>query len=316
MAEVSLKTSSLSKLSEESIKLLAAEMVLSELSEGDVLIAENAHQSEAFLVSSGSVARFKEHPETQSPLEMNRIEAGAVSGFFHIFKNDPAYYTLRVVSEKASVWKITAESFKKLLTTNDSFFSSWLNYVHGEVRAQSKVIRSFSPNSQQGSKIRVAFFDSTAWTYAAFDKEVFQKEFDFQFFKQRLDEDTARLASGCQVICAFVNDNLGEGVLRVLNSLGVEMIAMRCAGFDRVAVEHAKVYKMTIARVPAYSPYAVAEHAIALLLSLNRRIHRAYQRTRDANFDLRGLIGFDLYGKTAGVVGTGKSDLFDTSLYV
>lgn len=94
--------------------------------------------------------------------------------------------------------------------------------------------------------------------------------------------------------------------MRALNSFGIEMIALRCAGFDKVSIDHVKVYKMTVARVPAYSPYAVAEHAIALLLSLNRRLHRAYQRTRDANFDLTGLIGFDLYGKTAGIIGTGK----------
>jgi len=99
---------------------------------------------------------------------------------------------------------------------------------------------------------------------------------------------------------------LGESVLSVLHNAGVKMIALRCAGFDKVSIDHVKVYQMTVARVPAYSPYAVAEHAIALLLALNRRIHRAYQRTRDANFDLRGLIGFDLYGKTAGVIGTGK----------
>ena len=144
------------------------------------------------------------------------------------------------------------------------------------------------------------------WTYAAFDVAKFKANYEFQFHSERLDESTVRLANGSKAVCCFVNDDLSANVLKALHSFDIEMIALRCAGFDRVSIDHAKGYNMTVARVPAYSPYAIAEHAISLLLSLNRKIHRAYQRTRDANFDLHGLIGFDMHGKTAGVIGTGK----------
>lgn len=130
--------------------------------------------------------------------------------------------------------------------------------------------------------------------------------FELTFFEPKLVEETAALAAGHPVVCAFVNDRLDAPVLRRLHELGVQLVALRSAGFNHVDLEEAVRLGLTVARVPAYSPHAVAEHALALILSLNRKVHRAYNRVRDGNFSIEGLLGFDLHGKTVGVIGTGR----------
>ena len=121
-----------------------------------------------------------------------------------------------------------------------------------------------------------------------------------------LNESTARLAEYCEVVCIFVNDNGSRKVLEKLAALGVKIMALRCAGFNNVDLKAAQELGIQVVRVPAYSPEAVAEHTIGLMMTLNRRIHRAYQRTREANFSLEGVIGFNMHGRTVGVIGTGK----------
>ncbi|WP_386687671.1 2-hydroxyacid dehydrogenase [Lonepinella sp. MS14437] len=130
--------------------------------------------------------------------------------------------------------------------------------------------------------------------------------FDLHFFDFQLNVDTTKMAEGCQAVCIFVNDNADQAVLEKLAEYGVTIVALRCAGFNNVDLKSAKQLGLKVVRVPAYSPEAVAEHAVGLMMSLNRHIHRAYQRTRDANFSLEGLIGFNMHGRTAGIIGTGK----------
>lgn len=129
---------------------------------------------------------------------------------------------------------------------------------------------------------------------------------DLVFLETSLRLPTAGLAEGCDAVCAFVNDDLGATVLERLAEMGIRHIALRSAGFNHVDLEAAGRLGFTVARVPAYSPHAVAEHTVGLILALNRQIHRAYARVRDGNFALDGLMGFDLHGRTVGVVGTGK----------
>lgn len=138
--------------------------------------------------------------------------------------------------------------------------------------------------------------------------ELVNKEFGFEleFFDFLLSAKTAKVAQGCEAVCIFVNDDASREVLTELAALGVKIIALRCAGFNNVDLVAAKELGLQVVRVPAYSPEAIAEHAVGLMMSLNRRIHRAYQRTRDANFSLEGLIGFNMHNRTAGVIGTGK----------
>ena len=133
--------------------------------------------------------------------------------------------------------------------------------------------------------------------------------FELEFFDFLLTEKTAKTANGCEGVCIFVNDDASRPVLEELKKHGVKFIALRCAGFNNVDLDAAKELGLRVVRVPAYSPEAVAEHAIGMMMTLNRRIHRAYQRTRDANFSLEGLTGFTMHGKTAGVIGTGKIGL-------
>ncbi|MCT4703925.1 2-hydroxyacid dehydrogenase [Enterobacteriaceae bacterium H20N1] len=130
--------------------------------------------------------------------------------------------------------------------------------------------------------------------------------FEPEFYDFLLTEKTAKTAHGCDGVCIFVNDDGSRPVLEELKKQGVKFIALRCAGFNNVDLDAAKELNLPVVRVPAYSPEAVAEHAIGMMMCLNRRIHRAYQRTRDANFSLEGLTGFTMFGKTAGIIGTGK----------
>lgn len=150
---------------------------------------------------------------------------------------------------------------------------------------------------------KIAFFDTKPYDRIWFDK--LNTEYDIKYIDYKLTPDTAAAARGCKAAVAFVNDTINSETIDELCSAGVRLIAMRCAGYNNVDLRYAKD-KIDIVRVPVYSPYAVAEHTMALLLTLNRKIHKAFIRTRDFNFSLNGLIGFDLHGKTAGVIGTGQ----------
>jgi D-lactate dehydrogenase len=129
---------------------------------------------------------------------------------------------------------------------------------------------------------------------------------EIHFFEPHLNEVTASLAAGFDAVCVFVNDRINAAVIATLASLGIRLVVLRCAGYNNVDLAAAKKRRITVLRVPGYSPYAVAEHAVGLMLALNRKLHRAYNRVREGNFALDGLLGFDVYGKTAGIIGTGK----------
>ena len=153
--------------------------------------------------------------------------------------------------------------------------------------------------------MKIAFFDAKPYDMPSFDKYAEMGGVTVKYFETRLNEDTVELAQGADAVCVFVNDTVNAAVIDRLCDLGVRAIALRCAGFNNVDVKHAEG-KIAVVRVPAYSPHAVAEHTMALLLTSIRRIHKAYIRSRDFNFSLNGLTGFDLYGKTVGIIGTGR----------
>lgn len=152
---------------------------------------------------------------------------------------------------------------------------------------------------------KVAVFDAKPYDKAVFDKINETYGFELKYYKEHLDFNNVILATGADAVCIFVNAVVDKRVIDKLVELGVKLIALRCAGFNNVDVSYAKG-KIRVVRVPEYSPHAIAEHTLALMLSLNRKIHKAFNRTRDWNFSLNGFQGFDMYGKTVGVVGTGK----------
>lgn len=150
----------------------------------------------------------------------------------------------------------------------------------------------------------IAFFDAKPY-----DRESFMRfaddEINIRFFENKLNRDTVSMAACCDGVCAFVNDEINRDVIDALEKYGVGVVALRCAGYNNVELKYA-AGRITVLRVPAYSPYAIAEHTMGMILTLNRKLHRAYIRTRDHNFSLEGLTGFDLHGKTVGIIGTGK----------
>lgn len=150
----------------------------------------------------------------------------------------------------------------------------------------------------------VAFFDTKPYDTTSFARFA-DEEINMRFFENKLNADTVSMTACCDAVCAFVNDNIDRTVIDKLCEYGVGVIAMRCAGYNNVDLKSARG-RIRVVRVPAYSPYAVAEHTIGMILTLNRKLHRAYIRTRDHNFSLDGLTGFDLRGKTVGIIGTGK----------
>jgi D-lactate dehydrogenase len=154
--------------------------------------------------------------------------------------------------------------------------------------------------------MRIAVFSTKKWTRDAFDRLNADFGFEFSYFEAHLCVETAPLVEGYDAVCVFVNDDVNARVLEIIHAKGIRIVALRCAGFNNVDLEKAAELDMCVMRVPAYSPHAVAEHTIGLILDLNRKIHRAYNRVRDGNFALDGLLGFDLYRKTVGVIGTGK----------
>ncbi|WP_194756531.1 2-hydroxyacid dehydrogenase [Aliidiomarina indica] len=157
--------------------------------------------------------------------------------------------------------------------------------------------------------MKIAFFSSKTYDRNSFTQANAGHAHDMTFFELPLNQDSAKLAQGYTAVCVFVNDIVNKHVLELLKAGGTELIVLRCAGFNNVDLVTAEQLGITVARVPAYSPHAVAEHALALILTLNRKTHRAYNRVREGNFALDGLLGFDLAGKTVGVVGAGKIGL-------
>lgn len=161
----------------------------------------------------------------------------------------------------------------------------------------------------------VVVFDTKSYDEISLRQEADAVRIDWRFHPFRLTAETAVGAEGASAVCAFVNDRLDRACLDVLANLGVAHVALRCAGFNQVDMDAARALGLRVTRVPAYSPHAVAEHSVALLMTLNRKVHRAFNRVREQDFSLHGLVGFDLFGKTVGIVGTGRIGRIAAALF-
>ena len=164
----------------------------------------------------------------------------------------------------------------------------------------------FITGDQIQETMKVAVFSTQSYDKEYLDKANIDRKHQFTYFESALKEKSSRLAENHDAVCVFVNDRLNSEVIQNLAGMNIKLIALRCAGFNNVDIESAKQNNIKVLRVPAYSPHAVAEHAVALILTLSRKTHKAYNRVREGNFSLERLTGFDLFGKTVGVIGTGK----------
>ncbi len=218
--------------------------------------------------------------------------------------------------DAATVVRIDRARFLEMLSAHPALMTSVMAHLSAKVRGKTRELAMLLEDRATDPRMPVAFFDTKPYDRSMFEARVAARKsadgrplsdvLSLHFFDTRLGPSTARLAAGFPVVCAFVNDDLGAATIERLAAGGVRMLAMRCAGYNNVDVGAASVHQVSVARVPAYSPHAVAEHAVALILTLNRKTHRAYERVRDGNFSLKGLVGFDLHGRTAGIVGLGK----------
>jgi len=179
-------------------------------------------------------------------------------------------------------------------------YKGFVHWLFGEASKLNELQNSSNSN-------RIALFDCASYDRDSFEcmNHELSLDFEFKFFHEKLSAPNAHLAQGCHAVCIFVNDNVDGQVIRLLHGMGVKVVALRCAGFDRVDLNVAEECGITVARVPAYSPHAVAEHAVTLMLCLNRKFPQAVHRTKSSDFTIDRLMGQDMFGKRVGVIGTG-----------
>lgn len=291
-----------SSLDEESLKLLRDKMKLVNFKKGELICAEGEQGDRMYVVASGELRVLKKGAG-ELPVEIAVLKKGEVAGIMSLFEAEPRSATMQAGSI-AQLLEIDKETFQELLDTSPAISRSIMAALSKYLRHQTQVVTALQ-SQDHDRRLKIAFFDSKPYS-----REVFESanndRYAFKFFDVRLNADTAQMARGFDVICVFVNDNVDEKAVRVLDELGVKMIALRCAGYNNVDLKACMQLGISVTRVPAYSPYAVAEHSVALLLALNRHIHKAHNRVREGNFSLDNLVGFDMYGKSIGVIGTGR----------
>jgi len=300
IADALQKDKFIQSLSKKDAEKLEKSLEKKNVSKGEILIKEGEPQTKAFIVQSGGLERSHNGETVQ-------LGSGALSGFLHLINSDPSFGTLKAHKDSV-VWVIDSNNFAKLLSESESFNHSYISFLSKQLREHSNTLQSIRSKLGSSNEIKIAFFDSKAYMKDAFEKVNKEGGFNFkiEWFKERLNKSTASLASGFKVVCCFVNDNVDAETIERIAEGEVKLIALRCAGYDNVDLEAAKKHEISITRVPAYSPYAVAEFAVTLMLALNRRIHKAYDRVKEFNFSLNGLVGFDMHGKTVGLLGTGQ----------
>jgi D-lactate dehydrogenase len=292
-------------LPQETLSLIAASVVKRSFAAGEILCREGERDPWVYFIISGECSA-RLNMQGQS-VELRRIGAREVMGLTSAFRSKARSATLVAVSDM-NVWALSHEKFRNVLFSSPQHIeavSCLLEHFASSVRRKNKEVASLRQADSCGHLPKVAVFDSKEFTRSTFLTEG-QNKYQFVFHDSRLTPNTAALAEGSRCVVAFVNDDLSAATLEALSAAGVELIALRCAGFNHVDLTKAHALGLSVTRVPAYSPHAVAEHSLALILALNRKIHRAVQRVRDGNFTLDGLVGFDLHGQTVGVIGTGK----------
>ena len=282
---------------------LAAGASLLSLRAGDVAFREGDPAPYLFVVAAGAF-EVQKRAEGGAEIPTRHLEVGEVGGLTNLTGGAPRSATLRATTD-AAILRVDKALFLEVMRADDQLTCAVLDALGQKIRGKSTQVATLLAHERRDAREVIAFFDAKPYEREAFERSL-PDDLRVRWIDARLTQDTARLAEGHPIVCAFVNDELGRPVLEQLAARGVRLVAMRCAGTNNVDLPAAEALGLSVVNVPAYSPHAVAEHTIALLLTLVRRTHRAWARVREGNFSLAGLVGFDLHGKTAGVVGTGR----------
>ncbi|MBS3735215.1 MAG: cyclic nucleotide-binding domain-containing protein [Phycisphaerae bacterium] len=296
------KVQCFSALDDDALELLRESMQPREVPAGTYICHEGDEGDRLFVIEHGEVAVLKRGDRAE-PVEVATLSGGQIAGEMGLFGPRRRTASLRT-GRDCRLWELDYDVFQNLLNTHSAFARALLACMNRHLRRETSVVaRLLSQDSETG--LKVAVFDTKPYTKAAFERHN-PHHYALTFYEPRLTSETVALAAGFKVVCVFVNDQLDATVVEELAALGVELIALRCAGYNNVDLAAAERCGVEVVRVPAYSPHAVAEHAVALMMALNRKSHRASNRVREGNFSLDGLVGFDLHGKTVGIVGAGK----------
>lgn len=302
MLEILKKTHCFSNLDEATLLVLAKAFKSKTFKAGKRIYTEGNIGDRLFIIESGDVAVLK-NIENGDPVEVAALHPGDIAGEMGLFGNKVRTATLQACNE-CKVWELGYDTFDDLLEQYGSIAKGLLSYVCSHlVRETSIVAKLLAKNIEPG--LRIAFFHATPYRNTLY-RQRNHYNYAMHFFGPRLTLETVSMAAGFRVIVVSANDSLSKTVIDELHALGVELIALRCTGYNNIDLAACEHKGINVVRVPAYSPYAIAEHAVALMMALNRRTHRANNRIREGNFSLDGLLGFDMHGRTAGVIGAGK----------
>jgi D-lactate dehydrogenase len=289
--------------SQTTLDALVATAKLLSVTEGHAAFHEGDPAPFVFVVVRGAL-EVRKRAEDGAEVPMRTLHPRAVGGLTNLVGGAPRSATLVATSE-AALLAIDKPAFVEAMRGDGALTDAVLRALGDKIRSKTAQVATLIERTRRDPRESVVFFDAKPYERDAFER-LLPASLRIQYVSARLGPTTARLADGYPVVCAFVNDDLSKPVLEELAARGVRMIAMRCAGYNNVDLAAARALGLAVARVPAYSPYAVAEHTVALLLTLVRKTHKAYARVREGNFSISGLVGFDLHGKCAGVIGTGK----------
>jgi D-lactate dehydrogenase len=289
-------------LDEETLALIQEQLQPRIYQPDQSLCQEGEPGDRMFIIESGKVAVLKQGAEGVL-IEVAVLEEGDIAGELGLFAESVRSASLNALTE-TKAWILSYDVFQELLEQSGELARGLLGTLSKHLCRETSVVAKLLSRDMD-CRFKVAFFDSKPYVEEIF-KEQNQHNYSLHFFNSPLTIETVSLAAGFEVVCVFVNDCLDEKVLKELHGLDVKLIALRCAGFNNVDLAACEKLGIGVVRVPAYSPYAVAEHAAALMMTLNRRIHRANNRIREGNFSLAGLMGFDMHDKTAGIIGAGK----------
>jgi D-lactate dehydrogenase len=269
---------------------------------GQRICTEGEESDRMYVIESGEVVVSRQAAAGES-VELAVLGRGDIAGELGLFGQTRRTATLDARTE-CRVLSLAYRDFERVLEQDAAVARGLLAYVSAElVRSTSTIVKLTS--SELDRRLHVAFFHASPLRNELYRKGN-RHGYALHFLTPRLCQETAPLAAGCRVVVVSANDTLDAPVIEALHPLGVELVALRCAGFNNVDLQACQRLGIQVTRVPGYSPHAVAEHAVALMLALNRHIPRAHARVRDGNFSLEGLLGFDMHGRTAGIVGTGK----------